>query len=75
MLMPRTRTQMVGLLYIMLLRKGMFLSHKSFRLTCALRHLEIARLLVEVGNANVNSQSRSTGYTPLSSTPFAREHG
>jgi ankyrin repeat protein len=29
------------------------------------RHLEIVRLLVRSG-ANVNSQSRSTGYTPLS---------
>lgn len=38
----------------------------SVRPILNLSHLDIVRLLVTAGKANVNAQSRSTGYTPLS---------
>lgn len=60
--MPGMRIQMVGQHYIMQLPKG-----TSFPDYVAnFRHLAIVQLLAVSGTANVNAQSKSTGYTPIS---------
>lgn len=48
--------------------KGYVPSSLIFVLIDLSRHLEIVQLLIRSG-ANVNSQSRSTGYTPISTSP------